>query len=303
MSYIKFIDHRFSDTSQYLLGTTDKIMKEYNHLGYKLTLRQMYYQMIARDLFPEEWRNKKTGTKNNIQNYKRFGVLVNNGRLAGWLNWAHMEDRARETVFPSYWESPSDIVQACADQFRYDKWDEQPFHLEVMAEKDAVAGILEPVCENLQVRFTANRGYASSSLFYEVSRRLIDAIDKGKEPVILYLGDHDPSGMDMTRDIEERIALFTGETVHVDRLGLNMDQIQKWSPPENPAKESDTRFSSYRQQYGDSSWELDAIEPRDLADLVRDAVMARRDEDLWDDACIREDKAKAKLKSIADSMG
>jgi hypothetical protein len=302
MPKISFIDHSFSAASLDLLHTTDHIMVEYAKQGYRLTLRQLYYQMIARDLFPESWRDPQTGTKNNIRNYKRFGDLVNNGRLSGYLDWDYIEDRARETVFPAYWDSPSDIVVACVQQFRFDKWKDQECHIEVMAEKDAVSGILTPVCRELQVRFTANRGYASSSLFYEVSQRLTNAIKIGKDVVILYLGDHDPSGIDMTRDIIDRMEMFTRTGIEVRRLALNMDQVNLWNPPENPAKDTDSRFAAYRSEYGDSSWELDAIEPNELAALVRKEVKSMRDDDLWEEAVEREDEAKAKLREIADSL-
>jgi hypothetical protein len=193
-------------------------------------------------------------------------------------------------------------VQACASQFRYDKWEDQPYHVEVMAEKDAVTGILAPVCRELQVRFTANRGYASSSLFYEISQRLLNKINEGKEVMILYLGDHDPSGIDMTRDITERMAMFTETEVEVRRLALNMDQVKRWNPPENPAKETDSRFSAYLDQYGDKSWELDAIEPRTLANIVRDEIFSVRDIDLWQDAVGREEEARNQLLEISKRM-
>jgi len=303
MAKIAFIDHKFNNSSLILLADTNKIMEEFNGQNYRLTLRQLYYQMIARDLFPAEWVDPETGTKNNIKNYKRFGDLVNNGRMAGHLDWAFIEDRARETVFPSFWDSPNELVDICARAFRYDKWENQPNHIEVMVEKDAVSGILTPVCSELQVRFTANRGYASSSLFYEVSNRLSEAIDQGKEVIILYFGDHDPSGMDMTRDIIDRMKTFTFDSpIEVRRLALNMEQIKQWNPPENPAKETDSRFLDYRRLYGDSCWELDAVEPRDLAELVRDEVLGLRDDDLWDEAVAREDEAKKKLAELAKGM-
>jgi hypothetical protein len=303
MSKISFVEHRFSEDSLRLLDITDKIMVEYARQGYTLTLRQLYYQMIARDLFPDAWTDPQTKTKNNIRNYKRFGDLVNNGRLSGELDWDFIEDRARETVFPAYWDSGADIVKACAQQFRFDKWAPQPYHIEVMAEKDAVSGILTPVCRRLQVRFTANRGYASSSLFYEISKRLTQAIQDDKQVMILYLGDHDPSGIDMTRDIIDRMGLFTEQAeIEVKRLALNRDQVDLWKPPENPAKESDSRFDSYRRSFGDKSWELDAVEPRELANLIESEVFAVRDVDLWDEQVQKEEEVKKKLYLFAEDF-
>ena len=301
MSKINFVDHKFSASSEELLVKTTSIMLDYDRQGYLLTLRQLYYQMIARDLFPDSWIDQTTGTKNNIKNYKKFGDLVNNGRLAGRLDWDMIEDRARETVFSPCWDSPAQILESAAAQFKIDKWENQSCHVEVMAEKDAVSGILTPVCQRLQVRFTANRGYASSSLFYEVSRRLQRAHDEGKILHVLYLGDHDPSGIDMTRDVEERMNTFTFNSVdiNVTRLALNMNQIKEWQPPENPAKDTDTRFEAYRAKYGDSSYELDAVEPNNLAALVESFVFGLHDDDEWNDAVQREAHMKSKLLKLA----
>ena len=305
MSKVKFISRVFNNGSLALLKTTDGIMLEYARQGYTLTLRQLYYQMVARDLFPDAWIDPQTGTKNNIKNYKRFGDLVNNGRLAGMLDWSMIEDRARETQFPSCWNDPGEIVRACAEQFRIDKWENQPVHIEVFVEKDAVSGILAPVCRKLQVRFTANRGYASSSLYYEVSQRLLSAHRNGKDIHILYLGDHDPSSMDMTRDLTDRMNLFTYDSfdITVARLALNMDQVRTWGPPENPAKETDSRFAAYRNEYGESSWELDAVEPRTLASLVRDYVIDLRDADAWVDAEKKEYEMRDRLQEMSDELG
>jgi len=303
MTTVKFVDHKFNAASQALLEHTTEIMTEYARLGYRLTLRQLYYQMIARDLFPEAWIDPATHTKNNMRNYKKFGDLVNNGRLAGRLDWDMIEDRARETQTPAAWDSPAQIVRACAYQFKFDKWETQPAHIEIMVEKDAVSGIVAPVCARLDVRFTANRGYASSSLYYEMSRRLVRAARLGKKVHILYLGDHDPSGQDMTRDLIERMETFTfGQEIAVTRGALNMDQVRMWGPPENPAKETDSRFEAYFKEYGDKSWELDAIEPRELAGLVERYVLGLREPDAWGRAVKREEEARGRLEKIAAEM-
>lgn len=116
-----------------------------------------------------------------------------------------------------------------------------------------------------------------------------------KDIHIFYLGDHDPSGIDMTRDIRERLEMFSGVRNTVERLALNWEQVEMWQPPENPAKETDARYKGYVEEFGESSWELDAIEPRTLAKLVREAVLELVDDDLWDEAVERENKMKGEL--------
>jgi hypothetical protein len=86
-------------------------------------------------------------------------------------------------------------------------------------------------------------------------------LEAGQDVVVLHLGDHDPSGLDMTRDLRDRLSLYSRAAVDVQRVALNMDQVGVFNPPPNFAKESDKRFEAYRRQYGDQCWELDALPP------------------------------------------
>lgn len=295
----KFLDHRFSLEGQGILLDITSILDEYQADGYDLSLRQLYYQLIARDVLPDSWRDGTTDSKNSQGNYKRIGDLVNNARNAGLIDWDVIKDRNRETITNPHWTDPADIVRAAAYSFRIDKWENQPVHVEVMVEKDALSGVLIPVCRELDIRFTANKGYSSSSMLYETGKRIQEMIDYGKDVVILYLGDHDPSGIDMSRDIKERLELYAGDTIQDERLALNYDQIRILNPPENPAKTTDSRYKAYMKQFGESSWELDAIEPRQLAALVTNAVEGIRDYDLWEEAVERENEMRAELKAFA----
>jgi hypothetical protein len=288
-----FIQHKFSEESQRLIIIINDILREYQAQNFRLSLRQLYYQLVARDYIP-----------NSQRSYKNTGNLVSKARLAGLIDWTMIEDRNRETVSVSHWENPGQIVRTAAQAFRIDKWANQDYHIEVMVEKDALSGVLEPVCRELDIAITANKGYSSSSTMYEIGKRLDDKIYYNQKSVlILYLGDHDPSGIDMTRDVSERLWLFSGrdtQTVEIKRLALNYDQVNLWNPPENPAKETDVRFRAYQESYGMSSWELDAVEPVQLAELVRNEVLSRRDEDLWLAALEQEDTMRDELKRFAD---
>jgi len=297
-----FIAHRFSDQSQALIVQVETILDEYRAQGYTLTLRQLYYQLVARDLLPDGWEDKATGSKNNIRSYKRMGDLVSNARLAGLLDWEMIEDRGRELVIPNFWRGPGQIVRAAAQQFRIDMWENQTNHVEVMVEKDALSGVLGPVCNRLGIGFTANKGYSSSSAMYEAGQRMAMQVGNGKDIHLFYFGDHDPSGIDMTDDITKRLDLFMlNEPINVKRLALNMDQVEKWNPPENPAKETDSRFNAYVVKYGDKSWELDAVKPEDLANLVERNVKKLIDDDAWSEAQEKQQEMRAKLLDFADS--
>lgn len=285
-----FVEHNFSKSSLALVAKCNSILEEYRNQGYKLSLRQLYYQLVARDII-----------ENSIKSYKRTGDLVSNARLAGLLDWGMIEDRNRETQQNPHWTSPASILRSAAYSFRMDRWVGQTCYVEVFVEKDALSGILLPVCSRWDVRFTANKGYSSSSAMYEASKRLVDAHEEGREIHIIYLGDHDPSGIDMTRDIKERFELFTREKIgfEVHRLALNFDQVELWQPPENPAKETDSRYSSYVDKFGESSWELDAVEPATLADLVSEQIEELIDFEKWREIEKQEQAYKDELSSLA----
>lgn len=290
MAKQKFVDHKFNSASLKLIETANGILSEYQAQGYRLSLRQLYYQLVARDLI-----------ENSIKSYKRIGNLVSDARLAGMIDWGMIEDRGRETVIPTAWKSPAQIVRAAANQFRVDRWRGQPCHVEVMVEKDALSGILEPVCAELHVRFTANKGYSSSSAMYEAGKRIRDAQLRGHDVHLFYLGDHDPSGIDMTRDIRERLGMFSeSDDINVHRLALNYDQVELWQPPENPAKETDSRYKVYAEEFGESSWELDAVEPRTLASLIRDGINELIDDEQWQKIMAVENEMRHELDRFAD---
>lgn len=285
----KFVDINFKAESIVMLEKINAILRDYRKLGYRLTLRQLYYQLVSRDIIP-----------NTERSYKNIGRLVSDGRQAGYIDWEMIEDRNRETIFPSHWENPGEIIKSAARSFRIDKWENQEYHIEVMVEKDALSGILEPVCRRFDVRLTANKGYSSSSMMYEIGKRIKNRNSDLKDIVILYLGDHDPSGIDMTRDIEDRLYMYSSMVCfNIKRLALNWDQIEMWSPPENPAKVTDSRFKKYMSEYGKSSWELDAIEPVTLAGLVETAIKSFIDFDIWRKTEKYEEEMRMELLDIA----
>lgn len=283
-----FIDKNFTQKSLDRLDLVNQILAEYSRQGFDLSLRQLYYQLVSRDYI-----------ENSQRSYKRLGGLINDARLAGVVDWSMIVDRSRNANSNSHWVDPGGIIRSAAYSFAIDKWIDQPCHIEVMVEKDALSGVLWPVCSELDIRFTANKGYPSASLLYKMSKRLITKARENKRILIIHLGDHDPSGIDMTRDLIDRLDLFTKSHLEIKRLALNMDQIERYQPPENPAKVTDSRYQAYVIEYGDSSWELDALEPRVLADLVIDFVEANRDPDLWDSAIEKENEMKNELDEFA----
>ena len=288
MPKIAYVPRDFSAASLATIERANEIVEQYAAAGYDLTLRQLYYQFVARGLIP-----------NKDSEYKKLGSVVNDARLAGLIDWDRIVDRTRNVRSNSHWDGPQDIVASCANQFQIDKWEDQEVRVEVWIEKDALVGVIDGICRELDVAFFSCRGYTSQSEMWAAAQRLRSHERMAQETRIFHLGDHDPSGIDMSRDIEERLQLFKSE-VTLERLALNMDQVKRYNPPPNPAKVTDSRFASYVDKYGEESWELDALEPRVIVDLVREAILAVRDDDKWEDKVEEQNEARRKLSALSE---
>lgn len=293
MPCIEYKAIEFSSAKRKVIEQANAIIDEYSAQGFDLTLRQLYYQFVARDLIP-----------NRQQEYKRLGDVVNDARLAGLIDWDSIVDRTRHVRSLATWEHPTGIVSACAQQFRIDRWAKQPHRVEVWIEKDALVGVIAGVCDELRVPYFSCRGYTSQSEMWAASQRLLEHSGNGQQPIILHFGDHDPSGVDMTRDIEDRLALFMRhegvDPPEVRRLALNFDQVRRYNPPPNPAKITDSRAGRYIRKFGRESWELDALDPATLAQLIRDEIQGLIDDDAWTEAEGVESAHRASLRNIAD---
>lgn len=301
----KFIQKRFTPQSLRLLETINAILSKYERQNLDLSLRQLYYQLVATayDELPDEWIDPETGSKNNTGSYKKIGDLVNNGRLAGVLDWSMLKDRGRSVDRLPTWDNPVDRLEWAAKTHRLDKWQFQPMAPWVMIEKQALEGVMIPICRKLEIPFIANKGYSSASSMYEIGREMRYArLSQGRDVIVLYLGDHDPSGLDMTNDVKTRLEMFSEGYVEIKRLALNMDQIQLYNPPPNPAKETDSRYKSYRDEWGQECWELDALTPNILIDLVSGAVNEILDEDAWEEALDRQKEEKKQLSRLAERI-
>jgi hypothetical protein len=259
--------------------------------GFTLTLRQLFYQFVSRPAL---------GLANTVEDYKRLGRTVTDARRGGLIDWDAIEDRTRNVRSLPTWGDPSRIVSACADQYREDVWASQPYRPEVWIEKDALTGVIEGVSEEFRVPWFSCRGNVSDSEMYAAGIRFARVIDQGQVPIVLHLGDHDPNGLDMTRDIQDRLAMFARQEIGVQRLALNLDQTT--SLPPNFAKETDSRFANYVAQFGTTDcWELDALAPNVISDLVRAELEELIDTDAWTSAIASEEENRSVLTAAADN--
>lgn len=290
MPKICYKDIRFQGKSLELIELVNGVVDEYSKQGYDLTLRQAYYQLVARGYIP-----------NNERSYKNIGNLINDGRLAGLIDWNSITDRTRNLRCNSHWSTPSSVIRSAKYSYMLDKWKGQPNYVEVWVEKDALVDVIGQACVPLDTPFFSCRGYTSQSEMWSAAQRFIRQADR-ENRIIIHLGDHDPSGIDMSRDIQDRLDMF-GADVYVKRVALSMEQINQYNPPPNPAKLSDSRATKYIDRFGDESWELDALEPKVITNLITNEVTTYRDDEIYQEVCDREDKEKEELQMLCDRYG
>jgi len=279
-----------------ILRHAREITEEYEADNLRLTLRQMYYQFVSRGLCPS-----------GQIHYKRIGQTLTDARYDGRFPVGGLEDRGREYFAGDFyrWDTSCGRTQqhAIGDWLRYipsvvigmDRWAAQDTYVTVLVEKEALAGVFEPTCNDLGVGWMACKGYPSVSALDALRKAALRAKDEGwaRRAVVLYFGDHDPDGMEIPRSIERNIAKLQdvadsadGGTVPFEfrRLALNMAQIRQYDPPPFEAKVSSSRYQSYADEYGEDAWELDALEPRVLRRLVDEAVREYFDESVHESA-------------------
>lgn len=298
-----YVPKTFTAAHRDVIDQANAIVDEYREQGFILTLRQLYYQFVARALI-----------ENKQSEYKRLGAIINDARLAGVLDWNAIEDRTRFVRENPHWETPAEVIASARDSYRIDVWATQPYRPEVWIEKDALIGVIERVCRvEFDVPYFSCRGYTSQSEQWRAGKRMTQHAGHGQKPIVFHLGDHDPSGVDMTRDNSERLGLFLwadapgvvewecrDELFTLNRLALNMDQIERYNPPPNPAKLTDSRSTGYIAEYGSESWELDALDPPVIAQLIRDAINGILDEDAWAEARQRQESERMLLGNLSE---
>ena len=280
-----FKERAFTGTSLELIESCNDVVDEYQRQGLTLTLRQLYYQLVSRNII-----------LNAERAYKNLSSLVSDARLAGTLDWEAIEDRIRVPVIPSEWSNLKDLVDSALYSYRLPRWETQENYVELWVEKDALAGVLRPMAHQYHVPMMVNRGYSSQSAMYEASRRYLNQSDNKVNRVIIYLGDFDPSGEDMVRDIGDRMQVFgCGAEFEIRKIALTLKQVKFYKPPPNPTKHKDPRSKEFIAKYGASSWEVDAINPKELSRIVKREIESYIDKDAMGIIVEKENDDKIKL--------
>jgi hypothetical protein len=265
-----------------------EIVEDYQKMGYTLTLRQVYYQMVSRGFIG-----------NNMKEYDSIGRIVKIGRLKGEIDWDAIEDRTRWPRLPYWAHDIDDAIDDAHAKYRRLRSQGQEHYIEMWVEKDAISNILYRYTSEYMVKLMVNRGYSSTTAMYDAYKRFLAATFRGQKPVILYLGDHDPSGLDMLRDIQERMEVF-GVDVELKHVGITMEQIAELNPPPFPAKMSDSRASWYVSEFGYESWEVDALPPEKLKEIVVRSIEGLFNMKLYNEILEQEREEKGVLKLLPE---
>ena len=274
-----------------------QIAETYAAGGDSLTLRQLYYRFVANG-----W------IANRDSEYKRLGGIINDARYAGLFDWNHMTDRTRNVRGgDGSHEDPADVIREA--QFFAAIWKGQPKRVEVWVEKDALVDVVGRSANPLRTPFFSCRGYTSASEAWVAAQRIEGYLDEPgvEEVVIIHLGDHDPSGIDMTRDITDRLNEFlygdgySDYDLTIDRIALNMPQVEQYSPPPNPAKITDSRAAKYIRRYGNESWELDALDPPILRALISERINAEIEPTRWQAQIDFQNRQRKMIRAFGDN--
>lgn len=277
---------KFNKNSKLVLDKIIPIIKEYQTQNITLTLRQLYYQLVARGYISNEEKE-----------YKRVSRIAKNGRYSGQIDWDAIEDRIRIPWLPSEWQNLSDFLMSACDSYRLPRWSGQEYYIELICEKDALHSVLSPIARSYHIPFGIFRGYSSATSIYDLSRRVLQKLDMGMKVVLLYVGDHDPSGLDMLRDIHKRLSEFTRywSCIELIPVALKLEDVAEYNLPPNPAKLTDTRAKEYIKQFGAQSWEVDALRPEVLTNLVTESIQNFLDIGKMNTIITKEDEDRKQL--------
>lgn len=280
-----------------------------------MTLRQLYYQLVSREIIP-----------NKQKEYANLSSLLTSGRMCGLVDWDAIEDRLRVPSSPNSWETPEEGLDTIIDLYELPRMRGQENYIEVWVEKDALSGVLKRVTRRFHIPIMVNRGYSSASAMFDAYKRFEQAFKNESQKItILYLGDFDPSGMDMIRDVEQRILEFfvgaaslkyqggkdikpedfkravkdhIGLDFKVVPIALTRAQIDQYQPPPNPAKMSDPRAMKFVDEHGDTSWEVDALPPEILDQILTNAINDLIDVEQYHSVMDGEEADIKKLRSL-----
>lgn len=257
-----------------------------------LTIRALHYQLVSR------------GMTNDIQHYKRVVAATGIARWDGRIAFDAFSDRERSMACrtagePVYLEDEINTgktqVRAWMNAYSRNRWENQPYYPEVFIEKKALEGVFHKTCLKYSVALGACKGYPSLTFLYEASRRFREAEYRGKQPIILYFGDYDPSGEDIPRALKENLEQLGCSSIEVLRICLNEEQVLSWNLPPAPTKATDSRSVNWT---GLGQVELDAVKPEKLMALLEGSLDSLFDLDLFENLKEQEKEERKQYQEV-----
>jgi hypothetical protein len=254
-----------------------------------ITGRGIGYKLFTGGLIPSMARNEM----------QRVYRLLKEARERGDIPWEWIVDETRAIERTSTWADPEEYARCVARSYRRDFWNQQPVRCEVWSEKGTVRGVLAPVLDRYAVGFRVMHGFSSATSVYDVSQD-----NDGRELIVLYVGDFDPSGMFMSEeDLPNRLDKYDGYHVEVMRIALTREQVR--GLPSFPAsdKRKDPRYRWFVSKHGERCWELDAMDPNALRDCVEKAIKKLIEPVAWKRCEIVNKAEQQSLKTIIAKWG
>lgn len=264
------------------LGFIQEINTILNEMD-SMTIRQVYYQLVSKHLIP-----------NNINSYKNFDRIAVRGREKGLIDADKIIDTSKPVLIPNQWNNLSDFLNDVKDAYTKNKWQDQPYHVEVWMEKDALRGVFKPITDQYGITLSIGKGYQSFTNLKDAPVRF-----NGKKTIILYFGDFDPTGLDIARAIEARLK-DSNSDLQFYRIALTLDQINEYSLPPIPTKVRDSRRDKFIAEYGDMAVELDALNPNVLRNLIESSIKNYLDSKLYEQSLVEENQDLSELQQLID---
>jgi hypothetical protein len=254
-----------------------------------ITVRGVGYQLFSQNLIPSMGRN-------DMQAVYR---LMKEAREEGTIPWEWIVDETRELEQVATWDDPEEYVESVARSYRRDFWQQQPIRIEVWSEKGTIRGVLQPVLDEYGIGFRVMHGFGSATVINDVSQ-----YDDSRPLIVLYLGDHDPSGLWMSEcDIPERLERYGGDHVTIKRIALTREDYDLLG--RKPAfnvkeKRKDPRAPWFRKNYGQLCWELDAMDPNHLRSRVEEEIQKHIEPEAWERCRVIDAAERESLRHVLD---
>lgn len=221
-----------------------------------VTVRGLFYRVMSRGLVEKSEKGYSV--------VQRQALKL---RRCGDLPYSWITDGSRLRLQPETWDSAAIALATTAHSYRRALWSDQPVHVEIWTEKDAIRGVILPVTFQFDVPLMIARGFSSDTFLHETAQEITQ---KRKPAVIYQLGDHDPSGVAAWQDIQRKLRGFVRDDIELtfERIAVTPEQIIDLELPTRPTKQSDSRAAAFD---GDSV-EVDAIPSSALRELVTEAI-------------------------------